>query len=1170
MPDWSYLRRSANETRKRLCAAKNLDADRLIPAETVLQAALEATGLHCERVPAGDSVLGGGYAALYRDTKTIYYQAGEGVNAARMRVIRAHEFAHYWLHPDLTQEQYTTEEGDSLLSPAETRSYSAEIAEGYSRVERREREADTFAAELLLPASALRKAFVHDRLKASQIAETVGVTERAVLVQLVAAILEPEVKIEPSTETSDAKPPTELDASQRIAAETILCPALIDAGPGTGKTRTLIARIVHLIEEQNVAPDTIVALTFGNNAAEEIRARLHSVLGERAERVWIGTFHAFGYEILKKDGHPLGLPDAPALLEPADAAALLETHLDRLRLDHLEYLNNPSLSFPAILECISRAKDELVTPTQYAKIALQQLENPLVKPSKEQAKTVRGQETQQARDQTKANDKARKTYETATVYTVYQELLQTAGKLDFGDLIMRSVELLQNFPEVQTKWQAQFPHVLADEYQDVNRASAKLLQLLAGEGKGLWVVGDFRQSIYRFRGASPENMTRFEADFLGATRLRLRVNYRSRPAIVALIGAATKSLFDEQTGGIPHRNLWNAERGISDYAGIIIAGADDEYSQADGIAAHIQHWVERGIPAHKQAILCRSNSQCARIAELLAARNVPAQHLGTLFEREEVRDMLALLSLVTETDGSALVRVAEFPAYRLTQADVQNLLAASDAAGVPFPKAIGWGIDNADISAPGRAALIRLYKDMNALVFGKSDAYTFLTRYLFEYSDYLRPLLDNDTFANRQKRLALSRLLAFTQGLTNRIVPKEGEDLRHLFLTHLRFLLATKSERNVRMPPISAQEGVVILTVHGAKGLEFPVVYLPNLVKGAFPMRKQGAAVLPPNALFAELDEDTDEDAVDIEDRCAFFVALSRAQEQVVLSYPKQVKGRSQTLSSFLTKLQVDAKEIGAEFLTWGQSQTAPPKAPNSDTAFDIAEQVYSTSQLETYQKCPRRFYYENVIKLTPSHESREYLTFYRCLNDILERYHKAKFAGEAFTETDARDLFTLSWQQEFDTLTPHRLLLQQRAYEMIGKAMTFERSGAIHEEKYFILELENGRVGVRGDLVTDGGETVEITQFKRRRLSKDDHTEEKLAVLRRAASEKLGKPVVISVQSLTDGETRVSEHKESLESNRVEKYNIALSGIRAGDFAPTEDDRECVGCAFFVICPAG
>ena len=1121
----------------------------LLPASVWLDAAQEDSGLQVTALSAFDPLLSGAFAALDRDIEAIWYDAA--LPALRRPAILAHEFGHFYLHPDLQSDSCGEYDApDSLFS------HYAQVAVGYSPAERRESEANQFAAEFLLPAPALRHAFLVEKLPASKIAARVGVSESLVLSRLADAILSagtidkmykmsqdkqdsnrqsfnPESNIESSSLTlkHPVHPVYSLDPSQREAAETLTGPTLVDAGPGTGKTRTLIARLQFLIDKRNITSDNILALTFSNKAAGEMRERLGEAIGEAAAQVWIGTFHAFGLELLRKEGGAIGLPPAPALLEDGDAVRLLEQNLDRLPLDVYLNLPNPALPFPDMLACISRAKDELQTPEDYRRAALFLLQS-----------------------DAEAGTKA---LEIAGIYAVYQQLLAERGLLDFGDLLMRSVELLDAFPEVKSRWQAQYPHILADEYQDVNRASAELLRRLAGKGAGFWAVGDVRQAIYRFRGASPANIRDFERDFPGAKRLRLNVNYRSRPEIVKLFAASASA---------PE---WKTQRHSDMEAEIIFAEADDADAQADGITEEIRLREAAGIPLREQAILCRTNRQAGEMAAALELRNVPAQHLGDLFERKEVKDLLALLDLACKPHGATLRRVAQFPAYNVPPKDAAILTKAAFEAAAPFPKALALAAELPELSEAGRDGLLKLWRDIGPIAY-RGDSWAFLSRYLFETSDYLRPLLQSETFATRQNLLAIRHLLAFTRNVCAKMRFVEGDAGQAEFLDHLRYLLSCGAERSIKIADdADALDAVRLLTAHSSKGLEFPVVYLPNLIADQFPMRKMGSMAVPPSFLDSNgepLSEEPDNDDN------LFFVALSRARDALILSYPKTRSDKPAKISPLLTPLQTSLNSETVRRIQW---QNAAPRAAilPASSLFPLSSSLFpssfSASALEEYEKCPRRFYYRRVLQIHTGPDDSEYLRFHDATAKTTQWLAGERAAGNSPTESEVQNKIAEMWTPQEEETAVTRLLKRKAAQMLETLRQNPPPDGAKQSERKFTAKLPNGKVTVECDAATTTDDGVlHLERHQKRRLKSDDHTERRLALLREAAKQTEATKIEIALVSLADGETKRVPESTRYEPARVEKYDAALAAIRAGQFAPKPDDRECPNCPYFFQCP--
>ena len=401
----------------------------------------------------------------------------------------------------------------------------------YNPRSEREREANLFAAELLMPLERVRTLYLVEQISPRQLADTFAVSNAAMLNRVAGLLSEGRettgkaTKAEAQTEdtehaehtaaskTTQSQPKKQYDEFQQAAIQAPT-PALIVAGPGSGKTSTLIGRTEYLVQSMDVAPEQILALTFSRKAAQEMQERLQLALGTYNKSLpTVSTFHAFCAEVLRKYGELVGLRPNFALVDETEGYFLLRRQARAMRLQHYRNLPFPALYFPAMLKAISRAKDELVPPHEYRRLA------------KEMLQTAQDEEAQQ---------KAEKALEIAAVYELYEAALQERRDTDFGGLIMLTVQLFAEFPEVLHEQQHKYQHILVDEFQDINRASGILLRHVAGEAQRVWVVGDANQAIYGFRGASPANIANFQQDYPDAVILPLSHNYRSRPDIVNL------------------------------------------------------------------------------------------------------------------------------------------------------------------------------------------------------------------------------------------------------------------------------------------------------------------------------------------------------------------------------------------------------------------------------------------------------------------------------------------------------------------------------------------------------------------------------------------------------------------------------------------------------------
>ena len=1199
MSDWNAIRKIAqarHDEIRRACASDS-DTSPLLSADQILKAAESLTDLDCVPVKQNDSLLSGAFALLDRANQSIVF-AAEGLSPERIRFIKAHEFAHFWLHPDTTSD---SEIGDDLPETYLGESpdpFSKQVESDYSPAERREKEANVFASELLLPLAPLRNAYLKFGWNASKIAHHTGLSETFALTQLQSALLLPEETAEnpndaPRDSLEQVSPPgsslLNLDPSQLEAATIEMGPVLIDAGPGTGKTKTLISRILHLLQDRKIVPEQILALTFSNKAANEMQHRLFEAAGEIANRVWIGTFHAFGLEVLRKEGTRIGLSRRPRLIDTADAIALLLQHYDSLNLSQYEYLSQPTLPFGEFLACISRAKDELRTPEDYLNVANEMKLNAETDEQKIEA------------------DKA---LEVARIYEIYERLLLENGLLDFGDLLFRTVRLFESFPDVRREWQAKYPHILADEYQDINRASARVLQCIAGEGRGFWAVGDLRQAIYRFRGASPANIRQFETDFPGGVRLQLKRNYRSLPRLVSLFSGVASKLDDKTT-------LWEAHRLSDDPAIPNIPGrngtenlestpplqfvsVENPSEQSDWLASQILQNQGSGIALSSQAILVPTNRHASELAEALLERGIPAQHLGNLFERPEIKDLLALLSCVIDPEGVGLWRVANFREFAISREDISCILRAAKTSGEAFPYFLSTAANLPELSESGRTGVAKLWQSLKPIVY-LDDPWQILTRFLFETSDYMLPLLKKKASEKRaeslhrsQSSLAIFQFLVFVQEVSNSA--KSGSPTKSYvshkaaFMTRLRFLFHCKQAKSPRLPEEANRlDAIRIMTIHQSKGLEFPVVFLPNLIKGQFPTRNMGKMAKFPAGLLnsnsgidsrgkgaeGRDESDTDEDADN--SRRLFFVALSRARDSLTLIRPRKWKTKDEPASPRLIEIEELIAELATEEkftsavgeLGTGSSEGTETVISPEPPVIPKTRPAVSHSAIKLYMNCPRRYYYRYVEHLPEVGENSDYLDFHTILTETLSRIQEGKSTGNRPDFEEAKSFFEERWKQPEGENSGHRESLRRRAMVLIEHALADDEidSGATVSNQ-FRAEFPAGSIDVRSnraELQADGA--LLLTRVKWRGRKKDDHTAPELSLLRRAAQQREpGKKINVSLQYLLLGETVESPEKPKLEANRVAKYEIALENLAAGDFSPSPSDA-CPACPYYAIC---
>ena len=732
------------------------------------------------------------------------------------RVNVAHEIGHARVHA--ASSSCNASDIDPSRS-TEASPVGLQRVEDYGICERRELQANVFARELVLPRALARRLHLDGGMGASAIAERTGLPENLVRQQLFDALLLPPAPPTGADEPAPERSPRP-DPSQDRAAAHRGSAFQLQAGPGTGKTRTLVKAVISLLEK-GIHPTSILILTFSNRAAGELAERIAAAAPAEAARIWIGTFHAFGLDLVRRHHDRLGLPAKPVLFDKSDAIEVLQELLPTLPLDHYRNLWDPAMVLRDIVAAISRAKDELAGPERYRALAEAMLRRA---------------------DDDGGREAAEKCLEVAQVYAHYEQALRDHGALDFGDLIMRPALLLESDVVLRTEVQLRHRHVLVDEYQDVNRASTRLLKALAGDGKRLWVVGDARQSIYRFRGASSSNMVAFSQEYPDATIDQLSVSYRSTSEIVDAVVAIAPRM-GASAGMLPLALA--ADRGSGQVRPQIRRYGTPE-DEAEGIAAAIRELEAGGVRLRDQAVLCRTNSRLSEIASALEARGIPVLHLGSLFERDEVRDLLALLSLAVEPFGDGLARVGAMPRYNLCLQDIYSGARWLRAAGRPAIEVLADLAQIPGLSAQGSAGLARLAADLQGVRVATS-AWEFLSTYLLDRTDLIRAMADAGTVASRMQAVAIWQFLNFVR---EQSPAGQGLPIRRM-LDRVRQLVLLAEERDLRQVPGAAlhMDAVRLMTVHGSKGLEFEAVHLPGLTVASFPSSNRGPRCPPPSGM---------------------------------------------------------------------------------------------------------------------------------------------------------------------------------------------------------------------------------------------------------------------------------------------------------------------------------
>ncbi len=1068
-------------------------------------------GVGTEDVSPDAPVLQGGQAAFDPAAGTIFYPKTEDRFWAAFLI--GHELGHVTLGD--AKELDVARDADPTRS-AEAAPVGEDRVIDYSRRSRREVQMDLFARELLLPRERVRRYHLQKKMTATLLAKKLGAPYEVIAQQLFDALLLPPI-------ASNNKPTKKrsLNRAQLRAAQHEGGPFALEAGPGTGKTQTLAARVGVLLNRR-VDPRNILILTFSNKAAGELADRIAAEAPEAAAAAWIGTFHGFGLDLIKRHYAQLGFNREPTLLDRPQAIELLEAQVSRLGLVHYRDLWDPTENLRAILSAISRAQDEVKGPAEYASCA----------------------EITKRRD-LEAGEKA---LEVAGVYERYQTLKRGKQVVDYGDLVTLPITLLKNYPEVRKALQRTYQHILVDEYQDVNRSSVALLEFLISEERNLWVVGDARQAIYRFRGASSFNMARFgREDFAPATRDRLDINYRSRAEIVDGFGDfGTGMAVGEGEGRL------QSDRGP---CGVMLLHQTvrDRLEEGAGAAHAIQAAHRGGYSYRQQAVLCKGNDRLARIGEDLERRGIPVLFLGSLFERPEIKDLLSWLSLLIDGRAMGLLRYKSPTQLNLCLQDaatVVRVLKESQAAPLAWRDKTLEGL-----TTEGQTVMAQL-RTIFADATSDMQPWAVLTQLLLDKTRWVADIASTDTVAARAQGAAIWQFMNFL-----RVQPGgQGLPIWRL-LNRIRRLVRLADDRELRQLPEAAQsiDAVRLLTIHGSKGLEFDVVHVLGLNQNSLPHTGPSPACPPPDGLIVGADgtgSDFVRDSDAQEQECLFYVALSRARDRLTLHSVRQNagdRGTARKPSPYLGRIgrldRVDL-DLANQVLLDQDAQPTPVQF--------IAPFGVTLWQLEGYNRCPRRFLYSYVLDIGGKRERTRFTAVHDVVQQVISQICAGQDANAAqalfdrlWAEADSQpDDFSTDYHQMGSGLVAAFVRSRQGRQALPGTPLVHGvKSGTLHIDLDELLIGDSWRVA---RLIRTG-----------KRPSQASRIGEEMFLLA-ASNQALAAEYVY----LADGDapTPLKPGKDHI-AKKTAQLSEALAAMSKGLFPMKESERICPSCPAFFIC---
>jgi len=606
----------------------------------------------------------------------------------------------------------------------------------------------------------------------------------------------------------------DLNPAQREAVLTVEGPLLVIAGAGSGKTRVLTHRVGHLLAAHGVKPNEILAITFTNKAAGEMKERVERSVGNVARAIWIMTFHSACGRILRREAERLGYRSNFTIYDQADQVRVVKMCLEELERDPKRFVPR------GIHSQISNAKNQLIGPDEYAS------------------------RVASFYDQTVAD-----------VYQLYQRRLFGANAVDFDDLLMLTVDVLQRFPEAQERWAKSFRYVMVDEYQDTNHAQYVLLKLLAGGHRNLMAVGDPDQSIYAFRGADIRNILEFERDFPNTKVIPLEQNYRSTNAILSAANEVIAHNRDRK-----EKNLWSD---LGEGEPVHVVETEDEHAEARFVAAEIVGLIDGGYSAGEVAVVYRTNAQSRVLEDVLVRQGVAYQVIGgpKFYERAEIKDAIAYLQVLDNPyDAVSLTRIVNRPRRGIGDTSLDRLRLHADGLGVTLWEATARP-EEAGLGAAAVKAVTGFRSAMESLMATATDATVAdIVEAVLERTGYLEQLEAERTIEARGRIENLEELV----GVAREYDAAAVEPSLSGFLQEISLY----SDQDAIRDGDEGEGGqVTLMTLHNAKGLEFRAVFMIGMEEGIFPHARS-------------IEENTLE-----EERRLCYVGMTRAQERLTLTH---------------------------------------------------------------------------------------------------------------------------------------------------------------------------------------------------------------------------------------------------------------------------------------------
>jgi len=950
-------------------------------------------------------------------------------------------------------------------------------------------------------------------------------------------------------------------------------PLLLVAGAGTGKTTVITRRLAWLIFNKKATPEEILAMTFTEKAAEEMEERVDRLLPYGYVDLWISTFHSFGQRILEENALEIGLDPRFKIITPIDAWQMMRKNINRFELNYYKPLGSPTRFLKALTQHFSRLKDEDVKPEQYLKLAEQKLE---------QAKTEEEKE------------EIEKMLEAAKAYQVYEKLKEENGLLDFGDLIIKTIELFNKRKSILEKYRKKFKYVLVDEFQDTNWAQYELLRLLASPQNNLTVTGDDDQSLYQWRGAAYTNLMQFNKDYPMAKIVVLKNNYRNKQNILDLSykfiqlnnpDRLEAKLAEAKTGealaGLS-KNLTAAREGEGTIEHLHFQSQDQEAAEVIKKIIDLKK-KNRGLTWGDFAILVRANDYANLFIEKLTQTEIPYQFIASrgLYKKPEIMDLIAFLKLVDNYhESSAFYRFLSLPIFKIDSLDLINLMHHSKKKNLSLFETF----EMAD-----KLAVKPMAKKEAEKIIGFLKQYTeqakkkSIGQVLYDFIEK-SGLLKLWTLEKTQDSIEkISNLRTFFKKIEEFSHSNEDKTVKN-FVEQLNLELEAGEEGVLKNLLDEGPETIKIMTIHKAKGLEFPYVFIVNLVDKRFPSMERKDPIEISDELVKEIMPQGDYHLQ--EERRIFYVAITRARDGLFLTSADDYGGaRKKKPSRFLQETgfvkEEETKKSKAtqSKLDLGISIIDKPTMAQVKN-IELLPSKFSFTQLMAFKNCPKQYKYAHILGVPgkPKFTFSFGHSVHHTLRDFYQQYQQTK---KVPTLEELLEIYERNWLDDwYDSKE------QEQERKEIGRQSMIQfykkHQGNFSQPK-FIEQPFNLKIGdytIKGvidrvDLLEagsgkSGADQVEIIDYKTGNMpkKKGDLEPEQLLIYALAVREVLHDlPQKITYYYFDENETISIDDFEDQLAGLKERVLATIEEIFKSDFTATPNPWKCRNCDFKEIC---